>query len=118
MMLWPVTCEPPTCCARLPQKFSAATTLTTVDPPPVVVFDEVEQLLAASASSTGVPANLPRRRLDTLNKCIDNTGCLRERRQPVDPTLTKTVTVTVIKCKNQGTRACQQSSSVQSASSS
>src|SRR5947207_4828911 len=70
MMLVTCTCVPPSCSARLPQKFSAATTLITVELPRALV-GEVEQPASASISRTAAPAA---RRVDDMARTLTKTG--------------------------------------------
>src|SRR5947207_7590330 len=70
MMPVTFTCVPPSCSARLPQKFSAATTLITVELP-LARPGEVEQPASASTSRTAAPAA---RRVDDMARTLTKTG--------------------------------------------
>src|SRR2546421_9490861 len=63
MMLVTLTCAPPSCSARLPQKFSAATTLISVALPEfvAVVCAFVAHPATAATRSAAAPAAVPRR---------------------------------------------------------
>src|SRR2546421_188317 len=65
MMLVTVACEPPSCWARLPQKFSAATTRTAPPPPraPPEVLHRVPALVDAVLAAPLLPPLLHRRPL-------------------------------------------------------
>jgi hypothetical protein len=85
MMLATFTWAPPSCSARLPQKFSAATTWMTVELPeePVVaVLGVVEQPATASARATGTAATASqrrRRRRAVPGGRVEDTASLRQR---------------------------------------
>src|SRR4051812_34477298 len=98
MMLVTLTWEPPSCAARLPQKFSAATTVITDEPPePVAEPDEVEQPARTSASAVGSAAAHRRTRCRAApGGRVESTADLRQQGQRSAPTLTKTNSV--IKC--------------------
>src|SRR6266702_5008665 len=81
MMLVTFTWVPPSCSARLPQKFSAATTLIVAPPDELVVavLGEVEQPASASVISTAAAAAQCRsRRRAVPGGRVEDTASLRE----------------------------------------